>query len=145
MWDKYENLLEFEPIRQIRAKGDLRVYNNLKKAPPEHTINTGDIHNISNKVWKIPIDKGYTHPGAVLGQGGSYHRVTVSKGTDVKNIRNSKLCYFVGPSDENKLKKPTGFDVAPKEIRMVALQTDNFRGCLSDTDLENLINLCSFD
>ena len=145
MWNKYENLPEFEPIRQIRAKGDLRVYNNLKKAPPKRTINTGDIHNISNKVWQIPIEKGYRHPGAVLGQGGSYHRAAVSQGTDVKNIWNMKLCYVVNPSDENNLEKTTGFSVAPREIHMVALHTDNFRGRLSDTDLENLLDLCVFD
>lgn len=145
MWDKYENLPEFEPIRHMRTKAKLRVYNNLKKVTAQRNISIGDIHNISNKVWQIPIEKGYTHPGAVLGQGGSYHRVTVSKGTDVKNIMNSKLCYVVSPSDENKLEKPTGFDVAHREIQMVAMQTDNFRGSLSDTDLENLLNLSSFD
>lgn len=145
MWNKYENLPEFEPIRQMRAKAKLKVYQDLKKAPPVRTINSGDIHNISNKVWRIPIDKGSTHPGAVLDQGVSYHRVVVSKGTDVKNIRNMKLCYIVNPSGENKLEKPTGFSVASREIQMVALQTDNFRGTLSDTDLNNLLNLCSLD
>lgn len=145
MWNKYENPPEFEPIQQIRAKGRLRVYNNFKKAPPAHTIHAGDIHNIPNKVWQIPIEKKFQHPGAVLGQGGSYHKARASKGTDADKIWNKKLCYVISASDDNGLDKSTGFDVVPKEIPLVALQAGNLRGHLSYTDLENLLNLCSFD
>ena len=146
MWNRNEDLPKFEPVRLMRVKEKLRLYERFIKETGRADINIGDVHDVSNKVWQIPIEKAYRHPGAVLAPGRSYHKAIVSKGQDIKKVPDKlKWMYCViEPSEDNKLAKDTGFYFLPNETPLAALQEDNLRGRLSRADLNKLFDFCCF-
>ena len=124
----------------------MRIYAKFAEEAERADITVGDIHDISNKVWGIPVEKGFRHPGVVLSAARTYHKAVVAKGRDSNKIlpKLKRLYYVVKPSAENKLDKDTAFYCVAEEASLAALQQDDFRGRLSDSDLQNLSDFCCF-
>lgn len=145
MWDRYENMPKFESLSRKKSKSKLENHKYIKETIScDSSINIGDLHNISNKALMIPVERGYRHPGAVLGVGSSHHKAKVSKGTDARNVRDWRYYIEISPDDKNGLKKATAFNKTPKEIGVVALQKNNIIGYLNKYDFKTLLESCGY-
>ena len=140
MWEQYESLPSREPIRAKKFNlNKWDTYRYLRAKGVSKEIRIGQIYNVSNKAWKIPIYLGKKHPGVFCKLGVSLRKALLFKGTDAANKKGWKVYIDIAPDSSNGLTKLTAFDIFLREIGLVALQHDNYMGELNEDDLKRLL------
>jgi hypothetical protein len=96
---------------------------------------------VPNRHWGFESLTSDDHPGACVHYQAAERQAMLVKGTDAEHIRFPRRYYFVAPTPENGLLKPTGFELVPRFFRLHRLKLfypERHLGRLDDATLQGL-------